>query len=912
MSDKLIFCCIVLIFSTLEGCMTPKNEVTDLTIVFIQNIDPDPVISWKISSPDPGFKQTAYQVIISDNPRDLDRNNGNVWSSGKHYGENQQVPVSVGSKMQRGEPYFAKVLVWDKNDNTTASGKPVRFFVPLNYPDDWKASWITYDYHPGSPLPVFRIRFDAVPGKKIEHARLYISAPGFYEAYLNGGKIGKNVLDPGQTNYEDYTFYTSCDIDPDIIGSENVLGILLGNGWYNQNIVWSERMSYGQPVVICQLVVQYQDGHRQVIGSDESWKWKYGPITYSNIYGGETYDANREVKDWFDYNLSDTSWKNAVISGNHPVQLFEQFAEPVRKMDSLDVVRVINKNDGKYIVDFGQNFSGWVRLSIKGKKGQEVVLRHVEVLDSAGNINPITTGVTATKVIQTARYICRGEGTETWEPRFTYFGFRYVEVEGLEEMPSKEMLKGIVVYSSLPRAGYFRCSEENINMLHKLADWTITGNIHSIPTDCPHREKCGWTGDAHAFAQSLIYNHNAQKFLAKYMFDLRSSGRMEKHETYYGNGFYERYIVMKPRGIPTMIVPGKRTGGIASPDWGTATVQLPWYVYLYYGDVKALEEFYSDMRTWVEYVHSGLKDGIVPHGLGDWCPPQGVRSIDCPVAVSSTAFHILDVSIMKEAAGILGTTSDAEYYSGMLKNLKASFNDKFYDPVNNTYGSQTADVMALDFDIVPEQYKRSVAYSIVDNINNKFNGFVSTGIFGLARIFKVLSENGMEEEAFKLLSKKGKNSFAYMWDEYEATTLWEVLPVFDYNERSHSHPMQAGYDGWFYSGIAGINPVPGSPGFKKIIFKPFLTQLMDSAGASYESGYGTIRSFWHNKDGRFIWKITIPANSEGKFYAPVYGKKVSVKLNGRKIDIPGNHNEDFILLGDYLSGDYVLEINQTE
>jgi alpha-L-rhamnosidase len=892
--------------------MTSKVEVTDLNIIFIQNIDPDPVISWKISSPDAGFKQTAYQIIISDNSKDLHNNNGNIWSSGKQYSGNQQVPVPAGNKLQSGESYYAKVLVWDNDDNVATSLKSAHFFVPLDYPDDWKASWITYDYHPVSPLPVFRIHFDAVSGRRIAYARLYISAPGFYEAYLNGKKIGKNLLDPGQTNYEDYTFYTSYDIDPDLIGDENVLGILLGNGWYNQNIVWSEKMSYGQPVVICQLVVKYEDGQKQVIGSDETWRWKYGPITYSNIYGGETYDANREVEDWFDYNLADTSWKNAIISGNYPVHLYEQFSEPARKMDSLDVIKVISKNDGKYLIDFGQNFSGWIRLSIKGRKGQEIILRHVEVLDSAGNINPVTTGVTATKVIQTARYICSGEGTETWEPRFTYFGFRFVEVEGLESMPSKEMLKGMVVYSSLPQTGYFSCSEENINMLHKLARWTIMGNIHSIPTDCPHREKCGWTGDAHAFAQSLIYNHNAQKFLTKYMFDLRSSGRIKKHETYYGNGFYDRSVVMKPQGIPTMIVPGKRTGGIASPDWGTAIVQIPWYLYLYYGDVKVLKEFYYDMRTWVEYVHSSAEDGIIQHGLGDWCPPQGVRSIDCPVAVSSTAFHILDVNIMKETADILGIASDAEYYSGILGQLKLDFNEKFYDPVNKTYGSQTADVMALDFDIVPVQYKRLVAQSIVDNINNKFHGFISTGIFGLARIFKVLSENGLEKDAFKLLSKKGKNSFAYMWDEYDATTLWEVLPLESYNERSHSHPMQAGYDNWFYSGIAGINPVPGEPGFKKIIFKPFLTQLLDSAGASYESGYGTIKSYWHNKDERFTWKITIPGNSEGKLYAPVYGKKVSVRLNGRKIDIPDNNNEDFILLGDYLSGDYVLEINQTQ
>jgi alpha-L-rhamnosidase len=343
-------------------------------------------------------------------------------------------------------------------------------------------------------------------------------------------------------------------------------------------------------------------------------------------------------------------------------------------------------------------------------------------------------------------------------------------------------------------------------------------------------------------------------------------------------------------------------------------VQIPWYIYMYYGDVSILNEFYSDMKNWVQYVHAKNVNGIIPHGLGDWCPPGGNKNIDCPVPVSSTAFHILDVSIMKQVARKLGFQEDYKYYSYMLDTLINRFNSSFFDKENHTYGSQTADAMALDIGIVPFEEKEKVAEAMVKNINEKFNGFINTGIFGLGRIFKVLCENGQEEEVYRLLNKKDNNSFAMMWEHYDATTLWEVLPV-DINydqthlyERSHSHPMQAGYDAWFYSGIAGINPTPQSPGFEKIIFKPYLTRFLTKADASYESGFGTIMSAWRSSGDTFKWYITIPENSVGEIYVPVNKKSCDIKVNGENIDNAGIKS-GFIFIGQYASGDYVIEVN---
>ncbi len=907
-----LFFCTIFAFLLTCACKRAQHEIVDLKVEFISNIDSRPVFSWKTMSHEFDFSQSACRVLISDNQTDLENNIGNVWDSEKVKTQTNSQLKYIGNSLQNGNRYYVKVKIWDDAGSTSNWSAPVSFHVPIEYPQDWKASWITYDYHPDSALPIFKKILEANDKENIKSARLYIAAPGFYEAFLNGVKIGRNVLDPGQTNYEDYTYYSAYDLDLDAVRNNGALSVMLGNGWYNQNLVWGKGMIYGPPVFMAQIVIQYENGEKQTIGTDESWMWINGPITFSNIYAGESYDANLEVEDWAKTGNANSKWSRALLAENHPVNLLEQFSEPVQVMHSLDAKGIISKGDGRYIFDFGQNFAGWVRLQIKGKKGQEITIRCVEELDENGEIDPRTTGVRATRVIQTQEYTCKGEGTEIWEPKFTYFGFRYAEVEGLTEPAKKDLLKGIVVHSALPESGNFSCSEENINKLQELCLWTLKSNIIGIPTDCPHREKCGWTGDAHALAQMLIYNYDAQSFLSKYMLDMRSSARNTNKELYFGEDFHDRSVIDKPKGVPTMIAPGKRTSGTASPDWGTAMVQLPWYLYLYYGDTLMLHNFYPDMKLWVDYIQAKNNDGIIKHGLGDWCPPGGNGNIDCPVPVSSTAFHVLDLMLMAQIAKVLGVEADFNYYSKLHQETVESFNSHFLDNENFTYGSQTADAMALEIGIVPENLKKKVAASIVKNINERHNGFINTGIFGIARIFSALAENGFEDEVYKLLTKKGEHSFAYMWEHYDATTLWEILPVYtlvgeEMAFRSHNHPMQAGFADWFYSGIAGINPSPDKAGFKKIIFKPRLTNYLEEATGSYESVYGTIESSWKNEGGEFVWEVLIPENSTGEVFIPNYGEKVDVTVNGDVIHI-SDCTAEFTSIGEFGSGKYTIRL----
>lgn len=912
----------ILLTFLLFSCSNQANDFEVVGLSQNQSLDSGykttSTFSWKIKSESNNWQQEAYQIIVSASIQGVEKNTGDYWDSGKMTSNNQLYIPYSGKDFTPGEKYYWKVKVWRQGEKSYRWSKAESFIAPLTSPEDWKAQWITYEYTKESPMPLFRKKFTVKKGENPISARLFISGPGYYEAFLNGKKIGDRVLEPAQTNYEDYALYSVYDIPVNEIESANALGIMLGNGWYNQHVVWTPAMAYGQPVAIAQLIIKYKNGQTDTISTDDSWKWKSGPITFSNIHAGEVYDANLEISDWCTFNADEKDWIAAKPATIYPPKLVEQTMEPIRRMAELPTKQIFEPSPKIYVFDMGQNFAGWVRLKVNGKKGQKITLRFSEEIDSTKNIDPASTGVKATKVVQTDEYICKGEGIEIWEPRFTYHGFRYVEVTGLETIPEKELLTGIVVYSSMKNVGVFNCSEPQINKLHDLALWTIKSNVHSIPTDCPHRERCGWTGDAHALAASLTQSFDARRFLTKYMFDMRSSARNTKKELYFGLNFHDRSVIPKPAGVPTMIVPGKRTSGIASPDWGTAVTQVPWELYLKYGDIGILREFNPDMKIWVDYISAKFPEYIVNHGLGDWCPPGGNEKIDCPVALSSTAFHYLDLTILTKIARLLGYTNDGMFYSNRMNKVKEHFNAQFFDAERNSYGGQTANVLAIQMGLVPEGKTAELIKSLVHDINTKNNGFVQTGIFGLGRIFPSLAENGADDLAFSMLTKTGENSFAYMWEKFDATTLWEVLPVGNQlsaellNLRSHSHPMNAGYDEWFIRGIAGIRPDEMAPGYKNIVFRPHFTSMLKNAEATYESPYGTIASNWKWEENTFVWDIEIPANSRGIVFIPKFDKFKSIRIDGKTIDkadlAVDQQNPDFLVFSKIANGKFRIEV----
>lgn len=882
---------IVLLFLSIRGSAGDSLDfrpygLTDEPDFFYTGAAPS--FSWKTSSEEHGWKQGACQILVTG------PNGNSAWDSGKVESARQLFVPGPADAFAFDQTYTWKVRVWDSGGQASAWSEPSTFRMPLDPAVPWPGQWITYDYAPEAPMPLFRREFTLDCDSPVESARLYISGLGYYEASLNGRRIGDHVLDPAQSNYDDYAFYSSYEVSPGDLASRNVLGVMLGDGFFNQKLVWNPpSMSYGQPVLNAFLRIRYANGREQVVATDTAWRWHPGPVLEANIYKGETYDARRELPGWDTVTFDDTAWTAARAATVFPPRLVEQSIPPLRRIGELPAKRFTKQEEGRYIFDLGQNFAGWVRLKIQGRPGQKVTLRFAEkVYLQNGELNGRSTGVKATGFMQTDVYICRGDGEiEVYEPRFTCHGFRYVEVAGLEKEPGLDLVTGVIVHNDLASAGEFECSEEQINRLHRMAVWTLRSNLHGVLVDCPHRERCGWLGDAHAAAPSLIMNYDAHRFLVKYLHDIRSSARKEQPGHYIATYFKDRSSMIKPAGIPFNIAPGKRTSAIASTDWGSALTLLPWFIYQYYGDEPTLREFYPDMQRWMTWLDDvAVKfDGLVPHGIGDWCPVGG--KMDTPIPLSSTAFYYINQRVMQRTATVLGKEEDAARYRAAADRTRTRFNQEFFNQETADYGSQTANAMALFEGLAPEDAREKVAATLARQINPAGNGFLNTGIFGLARVFPALVENGQEQIAFEVLNKRGNPSFARMWEFYEATTLWEVLPAdnrYEENPKVNSsanHPMQSGFNEWFFRGIAGINFEPGRPAFERVVFRPWFVRDLTWARACYESPYGLVSSSWKREGGEFTWEFKIPPNTEADVHIPeVYPHQRVILPEGLEAD----------------------------
>ena len=923
------FCLLLLFISLLglrctENCAGSKAKVVDLKcrgLVTPEGID-EAVFSWKIESEENGFIQSAWEIEVASSREDLQDGNY-IWNSGKTVSE-QQVNVRPDiAILERGPLYWWRLRIWDGKGQVTVWSEPSFFSLGLNT-SDWKAKWITSVWKKDSPMPYFRKVFDTGKAEsKLQRAVVYFCGLGCGDLYLNGELVDKKrILDPAQTNYEQYALYSTFDITSGLVKGENCLGVILGEGWYGQNSVWGPWAKYGDPLFRLQMEITYEDGSKEMIVSDESWLWTSGPVLKGNIYAGEVYDATKEIKGWSEVGTQLNGWKNAVVAeGVIPVNLFPHVMESICLKNEIRAVKKWKDPSGNWIFDFGVNIAGVPQITVNQPKGTHLKMRMGELLREDGSIEYNTTGVFATGVVQTDEYICAGNGREVWNPRFTYHGYRYLELSGLAAEPELDWIKTIVVHTDVNKRGEFECSDEQINKLHELAVRTMLNNTHGLPTDCPHRERCGWLGDAHTVAPFENYNFDLNNFWMKYMEDISStSSAFEKntlHQKLFNTIFY---FADKAPGIPYMISPGKRLCGVASPDWGTAVVQLPWYTYLYFGNEEPLHKYYQEMKQWVDHVESlTLNDtlstkNIVPYGLGDWCPPEGNNAIDCPVALSSTAFHYLDASILAKTAAILGKNDDAGYYSGLKDKIAAAFVAEFYDKESTTFGSQTADAMALDFGLVPAGDEKAVSDAIVRNMKEKYDGFMHTGIFGLGRIGQALSRFGNSKMAWDMFTKTGENSFAYMWTDADATSLWEILPVNGKSKEmclagsSLNHPMQGGYDTWFYEDIAGIRPDVSGPGFKVIHFEPTMTSYLSWAKASIETPYGRTASEWSQEENSLVWIITLPPNTSGIVALPD-SKKIHVnKRSFNKADYPLIGSEEEVSLYKFPSGVYQIEI----
>lgn len=844
--------------------------ISDAQCCFLKNplgIE-EPTFGWKLLSDRNGMRQSAWEIRISEAPN-VPR--GDVWDSGKVLGEEQFGIVPDGLMLKSASTYYWKARVWDSDGKASAWSEVSSFSTGILRKEDWKGSWITAEWESCASMPYFRKEFK-IEGK-VRRATVFACCLGAGDIFINGDYVDESaILDPAQTNYEQYALYRAIDVTGKLVKGENCVGAMIYDGWYNQKEVFAN-FSYGSPMLRIQLVIEYTDGASDVVATDGSWQWKPGPVVSANIYSGEVYDARLEVKDWcMATSCNIHGWKNASQLSPY-IELRSQIMPPMRTKDVLEAVNFWKTSRGTWIYDFGKNTTSDIRIEAQMPTGTRFTVRMSEEKASSGDSLDFSSTGTFVVPIQTDEYIFKGEGIETWMPRGTYHGFRYAElkVSGSSITPQKEWLKAVNVHSDLGDKGHFECSDPQLNRLHELAVGTLRGSMLGVPVDCPTREKCGWLGDSHAYVKMQMMNFDAENFLLKYMDDIESGAKPELKNTLFHlrkNVFF--YYADKASGIPFMIAPGKRLCGVASPDWGTAVVQLPWHLYLYCGNRRAIEKYYHFMKQWTNHVTSRAVGNIVYEGLGDWCPPYGFSGTDTPVELTSTAFHYYDLCIMEQAADLLGENEDKAIFKAEKEAVRKAFVEKFYNPVLKSFGSQTGNAMALDLGLCPEGKESEVAASIVQEIRLHDN-FISTGIFGISRIGSALSRHGRADEAYALFTKKGQNSFEWMWDKYDATTLWENLPINDEavslsKNASHCHPMQAGYDSWFYEDVAGIRPA--SPGFKIILFQPCFPSKLKFAQASVESRYGIVRSEWHRVGNSIEWNISIPTGCSAEAVLP--------------------------------------------
>ena len=903
---------LTLIFLSLfGGAFAQDLSLKDMTVdhkinpVGIDNTKP--MFSWKITSTGNNISQTAYFLRVATD--DKFSSQKIIWQSGKVESGESILQSYQGPDLKSGQRYFWQVKIWDNKGKESKWSSVAFWEMGLLAQSDWKAKWIEMegDTLRYSASPHFRKEF--LLNKTISSARVYVTSHGFYEVQLNGKKVGDQVLTPGWTSYGKRLQYQVYDVTSMLQKGNNAIGAVLGDGWYRGTIGWENNWAvYGKRLgILLQLKIRYTDGSESMIVTDETWKASNnGAIRMNDIYNGETYDATKKLTGWNLPGYDDKTWQSVKAGNYNNGNLIASEGAPVKKIQEIKPIKIFRTPKGSLVVDMGQNMVGWLRLKVSGKKGTVVTLRHAEVMDKSGEF--YTTNLRAAKC--QLIYTLAGTGEEIYEPRFTFMGFRFVEVTGFPGELATDNLTGVVVHSDMAVTGSYECSNPLINQLQHNILWGQKGNFVDVPTDCPQRdERLGWTGDAQAFSRTAAYNMDVSSFFTKWLKDVAADQKQGGEV---------------PDVIPDIL--NKQGSATAQPSagWGDVAVIVPWTMYLVYGDKHLLENQYPSMKAWVEYIRKKAGDSYIWKGgskYGDWLfyhppvnnhpEPDGYTEHD----FIATAYYAYSASILAEVAKILGKTDDSKMYSDLFNRIKEVFINEYVTKAGRVgTNSQTSYVLALKFNLLPDELTANAARFLVDDIRSRGN-HLSTGFLGTPYLCHVLSDHGYTDVAYDLLLQESYPSWLYPV-KMGATTIWErwdgekTDSTFqDPGMNSFNHYAYGAIGDWMYRVSAGIETM--GPGYKHIIIQPHPSEKVTYSRASLESPYGRIVSGWERKEGKVIVKVSIPVNTTATIILPAVstdkvtadGKALSQNIYLNDVKISDNK-----LIMQAGSGEYSFEI----
>lgn len=839
-----------------------------------------PRFGWKLTSSEAGARQTAYQIRVSSLADGL----SDCWNSGKVVSGNSQHIRYEGSRLYPGKTYFWSVQVWDENDQDVSS-QSQSFTLAPSTEELNAARWIgaitkvdshlpsgRKDWHVPSPknekvryawsainqlaLRSIELRKDWMLEKPVREAKVYISGLGHYELSINGKRIGKSQFDPLWSDYDKSVYYAAYEVGKNLKQGENAIGVLLGNGFYNAvgdrySKIW---VSFGPPTLLFRMDITFTDGTSETILSDASWKYKPSPITFNNIYGGESYDANLEQAGWDKPGFGDADWKHVVVQEAPLGQLRPQTAPDVRVMKSYPVKSVKKRTPGSNLLDMGQNLSGYPLIRVKGPKGSKIKIIPGELLEKDRVSQKRSGGP------YYFEYTLKGTGVETWSPRFSYYGYQYLQIDSADlykndknsTLPVVLEVTSQFVYNSTPETGTFTCSNELYNRTHQLIQNAVKSNFQAVFTDCPHREKLGWLEETYLNGPGLLYNYDLTTFFPKVVQDMQDA--------------------QNPNGLIPSIAPEYVDFGgdfIDSPEWGVAGIIVPWMYYEFYGDPSPIQQSYPMMKAYVDYLTTRSDNGIVSHGLGDWYDygthPAGYAK-NSPVDISATSHYYYAIDYLVRSARLVGNKTDEAHYDSLKAYVKKAYNRRFFHEDTKQYGSasQYCNAVSLYMGLVETENKPAVLNNLLKDIQAHGNR-LTTGDIGNRYLFQTLSDNDRNDVVYQLTNHYDAPGYGFQL-QFGVTTLTEQWDP--RRGSSWNHFMMGQIDEWFYKTLAGIQSDPANPGYRHFLVKPSPVGDLTAVSASFETLYGTIYVNWKKTGSTLVLDLTVPTNTTATVVMP--------------------------------------------